>query len=313
MAKKKKETMELRVYEIPQGQLVLPLYGDAWKRIYGRENAELHFHNLMEIGVCRYGRGRITTIDTQYEYTDGTFTMFPASYPHTTYSYGDESNFWEYLFFDPKAIVQEMYQNSPIYANEVVKSLNSRRIIMDGEEGKRLTDIVNTIIDEAAKKERFHHMAMNKLMYLLIIELMRYFGNDTPYYSEGPAQTVNAVKISPAIDFVADNLEKPIKVSDLADACGLSEPHFRRIFDEYTDISPMDYVNLMRIQKACQLLTHSNESMEFVAEQCGFQNVSTFNRNFRKFLDTSPYQWKINPENYEGRLNQYHISPKQGW
>ena len=313
MPKKKKETMELRVYEVPQGQLVLPLYGDTWKRTYGHENRILHFHNLMEIGICRYGTGELGTIDGNFRYKDGTVAMFPENYPHITCSDGEEKNFWEYLFFDPKVIVNTLYDKSPIYVNEVVKTLNSGKLIFEADEHPRLVLAINSVLDEARNKERFHHLLMNQLMTILVLELMRAFGEATPYYEEGPAQSANAVRISAAIDYISENLSNPIRVTDLADACGMSEAHFRRTFDAYIDMSPMDYVNLMRIQKACQLLRKGNESMEFVAEQCGFPSVSTFNRNFKKFLNTSPYQWKIDPENYEGRLMKYHIAPRQGW
>jgi AraC-like DNA-binding protein len=57
----------------------------------------------------------------------------------------------------------------------------------------------------------------------------------------------------------------------------------------------------------------SNDSMETVAAKCGFATTSTFNRNFKKFLDTSPYQWKIDPTNYERKLLNYNISALKGW
>ena len=67
-------------------------------------------------------------------------------------------------------------------------------------------------------------------------------------------------------------------------------------------MSPMDYVNLIRIQRACDLMKKTNDSMDLVAVKCGFSTTSTFNRNFKKYLNTSPYQWKINPSNYEHKL-----------
>ena len=313
MAKKRKETLELRVYEVPEGQLVLPLYGDAWVRTYGHEQRILHFHNLMEIGICRYGTGELGTIDGSFRYEEGTVAMFAENYPHITVSDGEDPNFWEYLFFDPKVIVNMLYDKSPIYANEVLKTLNTGKLIFDKGQYPGLVKVINEVLDEARNKERFHHLVMNQLMTILVLELMRAFGDQTPYYDEKPAQSANAVRISAAIEYIEKNLDKPIKVIDLADVCGMSEVHFRRTFSAYIDMSPMDYVNLMRIQKACNLLRKGDESMEFVAEECGFPSVSTFNRNFKKFLNTSPYKWKMDPENYEGRLNKYHIAPRQGW
>ena len=93
----------------------------------------------------------------------------------------------------------------------------------------------------------------------------------------------------------------------------MSETHFRRLFESYINMPPMEYLNLIRVQKACELMKKTNEPMEFIAQKCGFTTQSTFNRNFRKFLDTSPYQWKINPENYEHKLLNFRISALKGW
>lgn len=312
MAKKRKETIELRVYEVPQGHTVLALYGSAWVRTYGQDQTSMHFHNLMEIGICRYGKGILATPDGNIDYTDGTITVVPANYPHTTVSEGEDVNFWEYLFFDPKTIVNELYGESPVYANEVVSVLNRRCLVVNEGDYPDMASLINSVINESREKKKFHHIACSHYMRVLIIELMR-MHEDTPYYAEGPAKTNNAVQISAAIDYIMMNLDQPIKVADLADACNMSETHFRRIFDDYVDMSPMDYVNLCRIQKACEIMKKGTESMEIVAEKCGFLNVSTFNRNFKKFIGITPYQWKIGPENYEVMLTKYHIAPRQGW
>lgn len=312
MPKKKKETMELRVYEVPQGHTVLTLYGDAWVRTYGHEQQNLHFHNLCEIGICRYGSGLLKTQDGETEYSDGTITVFPANFPHTTFSYGREENFWEYLFFDPKVIVNELYADSPVYAKEVVDVLNNNYLIIDENNYADFAELINKVILEAKYKKKFHHIVQNHYMRILIVELMR-MHEDVPYYADGPAKTANASQISAAIEYIMNHFSEQIKAVDLANACGLSETHFRRIFDDYVDMSPMDYVNLCRIQKACEMMKKTDEPMDIVAEQCGFSGTSTFNRNFKKFLGITPYQWKIAPENYETNLKKYKISPKQGW
>lgn len=312
MAKKKKETMELRVYEVPQGHKVLALYGDAWIRTYGKDQSNLHFHNLMEIGICRYGKGVLRTADEIYPYEDGTLTVFPANFPHITESDGDDVNFWEYLFFDPKTIINALYPESPVYSKEVVEAINRGAIIFPKEKCPELVSLVDAVITESRTKKKFHHMVIEHYMEILFLELMR-LQEDVPYFADGPAKTTNAIQIGAAIDYIMDHLGEPIKVADLAGACNMSETHFRRIFDDYVDMSPMDYVNLCRIQKACEIMKRGDEPMDLVAEMCGFSGVSTFNRNFKKFLGITPYQWKIAPENYEGMLNKYHISPRQGW
>ena len=66
MGRRKKETVELRFYEIPQGEPVLALLGEEWNRVYGHDSPYMHFHNLMEIGVCRNGEGVVVLDEKDY-------------------------------------------------------------------------------------------------------------------------------------------------------------------------------------------------------------------------------------------------------
>ena len=116
-----------------------------------------------------------------------------------------------------------------------------------------------------------------------------------------------------ALDYINKHFEEQLKACELAELCNMSETHFRRLFESFINMPPMEYVNLIRVQKACELMKKSNESMDLIAQKCGFTTPSTFNRNFRKFVGTSPYQWKINPENYEHKLLNFRISALKGW
>ena len=135
---------------------------------------------------------------------------------------------------------------------------------------------------------------------------------DTRSFSEGGDKAV-IMNIRPALEYVDRNYADCIKASDLAKKCNMSETHFRRVFDEAIKMSPMDYLNLVRIQKACMIMNKTDHSMEVVASECGFTTFSTFNRNFRKYLNTSPYQWKKNKENYVSKLLDYNINALKGW
>lgn len=55
MSRKKKPRMEYRYYEAPEKCPVLALLGEKWVQNYGYQIDYLHFHNMMEIGVCYYG------------------------------------------------------------------------------------------------------------------------------------------------------------------------------------------------------------------------------------------------------------------
>ena len=94
MGRKKKESIEFRYYDTPQDEPVLALLGESWVRRYGHdaEGMHIHFHNLMEVGFCFRGDGRLILNDRTVPYTGGMFSLIPVNYPHTTISDGEETN-----------------------------------------------------------------------------------------------------------------------------------------------------------------------------------------------------------------------------
>ena len=105
MGRKQKETVELRFYEIPQGEPVLALLGEEWNRVYGHDNFYLHFHNLMEIGICRKGEGELIINEHTYTYRTNSVTLIPPNIPHTTISNGMTRNSWEFLYVDVNHVI----------------------------------------------------------------------------------------------------------------------------------------------------------------------------------------------------------------
>ena len=312
MAKKKKDTVEFRFYEVPQGEPALVLCGESWIRVYGHDEFHLHFHNLMEIGICRQGLGDIYMDEEALRYKDGDITLIPENYPHITISDGEGTNYWEYIFFDLKSVVEELFPDNPVFRTEIVASITKRAVMTNSIEDKALAGHINSVIKEFADKRPYHQKIIKLHMQAIVLELLRRDAS-LPIADDCQIKGTNMSQIAAALDYVNKNYDKQMKAAELADICSMSETHFRRIFESYIKMSPMDYVNLIRIQKACELMKKSNDSMDTIAVKCGFTTTSTFNRNFRKFLDTSPYQWKINPENYEHKLLNYRISALKGW
>lgn len=121
---KKKQEMELRFYEMPQGERVLALIGPTWIREYGNDMSVLHFHNLMEIGFCIDGEGKVEYDEDSLPYGPGVLTVIPKNYPHTTKSVPNTKSYWEYLFFDPVDILRESYPDDALFVEKMEKLVN---------------------------------------------------------------------------------------------------------------------------------------------------------------------------------------------
>lgn len=316
MASKKKQELELRFYEVPQGEFILPLIGPDWIRDYGNDTSGLHFHNLMEIGYCIDGEGEMVMNGIVIPYSPGMLTVIPKNYPHTTISRPNTKSYWEYLFLEPKMILEDMYPNQRMFARKIEK------LVSDGEqhyikgENEDMAGIVRVILEECRYRKRYSGECIKGLLLSLMMAIARQ-GNIQELIQENEGKTsqqhAGIYHISNALDCIGKRYMENIKMRTLADSCNLSETHFRRLFVEYMNMTPVEYINLMRVQQACELMQKTPYSMEELAAKVGYTAVSTFNRNFKKIVGTSPYQYKKNRGNYQGKLLNVNVSAKKGW
>lgn len=313
MGRRKKEIREFRFYEIPHGEDALVLVGDEWVRVYGHDEFRLHFHNLMEIGICRYGKGKMFMEKEEIFYGDGTITVIPENFPHITISEGLKENFWEYIFFDPSMIVKELYPDQLMVQTDILNALNKWPLMIESEDYENITVMINQICDEARKKEPYYEKKIGFLLRALVLELIRINKNIDAAEINASYDDTSMSFVTKSINYMYEHYSNKILAKELADACSLSETHFRRVFEASMNMSPMDYLNFIRVQKACELMKTSQHQMDVIATMVGFNSQSSFNRNFKKFLGTTPYNWKINPERYENQMDNYRIKALKGW
>jgi AraC-like DNA-binding protein len=102
--------------------------------------------------------------------------------------------------------------------------------------------------------------------------------------------------VSDTIHFVIDHLVKhlteDIRLSELARSCGMSDSCFSRFFKKNTGHGFIRYLNRMRINRACMLLTQSETPVTEVCFEVGFNNLSNFNRQFRALCGVTPSEYR---------------------
>lgn len=308
--KKKKEQLQFRYYEIPQNQPVLALLGEKWIQNYGSQIDYLHFHNYMEIGFCYGGQGTLVLDKEAVRFGSNMFSVIPKNYPHTTNSDEGTISRWEYLFVDVENFMHEIYKDNPIFADDMIKRINNRAFFVNMEEYPETGRMILDICNEMRNKQEFYVETVRGILQSLLINIARINKTSSDKVRN---QMISITQIAEALDYISKRFYEEITIADLAKVSHLSETHFRRVFEKSMHMTPVDYLNLVRVQMACEYMKKNNHPMENVAEKCGFRTVSTFNRNFKKVVGISPYQWKIHPENYESKLLNCKISAYKGW
>ena len=307
---KRKKDIQFRYYEIPQNEPCLALLGDAWIRPYGDGVDCQHFHNYMEIGFCYDGAGQVELDEEIVPYKSDTFTVIPKNFPHNTASENFSVNRWEYIFIDVEALLRDVYGDNHIYADDFATIINNRAWTADVSEYPETAGLIRGIMNEMRYKKEFYFESVRGMMFSLLMHIARM---NNKISDKVRKQSNGVSQMSVALHHISKHYAEGLTIGDLASHSHMSETHFRRVFQKTMNMTPSDYLNLVRVQMACELMKKSEDSMELVAEKCGFQSVSTFNRNFKKILGITPYQWKIHPGNYEAKLLNYRISAYRGW
>jgi AraC family transcriptional regulator len=84
-----------------------------------------------------------------------------------------------------------------------------------------------------------------------------------------------------------------VELDAIAAAACLSKFHFLRLFKSIHHVSPYQYLQELRIQKAEQLLKRSNVSIVDIAQQLGFENSNSFSRLFLQHKGVYPSQYRL--------------------
>lgn len=291
----KNEELEYRYYSVDDSFPILPLIGNRWESYgsRGETPVKMHFHNVMEIGCCHKGEGFIYVEDKKIPYSNGTITIFPKNVIHDTISKVGSMNFWEYVFVDEDAIMDKFGLKSFENGNLFIGIESSYYV---GNDNTDMVDGVHALLKEFKNRENYYKEKANLITLNLFYSFSRviapsFINNDI---------IKNRSTILNALDYINNKYDESVTVASLAKKFNMSEPYFRKIFKSIVGKSPLEHINKVRIQKACVLLLREEESIINVAMMCGFSSVSTFNRNFIRYVGCTPSTYRGNHTLYRG-------------
>lgn len=306
---KSRQNLEFRYYEMPSDTYLMALLGDKWILNYGTD--AMHFHNYLEIGYCYYGEGRMVLGNRECSYKGKMFTVIPRNFPHCTRSRSKTVSRWEYLFIDVESFLRRQYKDRPSMVDRILNRVESKAFISTFEQNRKMSGLIGCIIEEMRSRREFYKESVTGYLLSLLMEISRTAqadGMDQQSFQKEEDQ--GEERVMKAMEYIAEHYREEIRVSSLAEMCHVSETHFRRIFEKITHTTPVEYVNMIRIQNACILLTETSDSVEQIREKVGFPTASTFNRNFKKLVKMSPGEWR---RQKSGKLADYKISIYKGW
>ena len=99
-------------------------------------------------------------------------------------------------------------------------------------------------------------------------------------------------QIHAVVSRITDNLSEPHSAAAVAAELGMSESRFSRFFRKATGNTFTDFVNRVRISRACQLLMDTEQQITHICYEVGFNNVANFNRRFLELKGMTPSEFR---------------------
>jgi transcriptional regulator GlxA family with amidase domain len=92
--------------------------------------------------------------------------------------------------------------------------------------------------------------------------------------------------------WIADNLDADLRVEALAERAAMSPRNFARFFRRETGMTPAAYVEVLRVERARQLLEEAGDPVELISAHCGFGTPETMRRSFARRVGASPAEYR---------------------
>jgi len=157
-------------------------------------------------------------------------------------------------------------------------------VCLELEDNETAEWILSRIEMECIRKQAaFENMVIQYLMQLFI-HLFR--------QSKHPGRSEGNALIDQIIDYLNHNYTETISLKDLSERYNINGAYLSSRFKKKTGMALFEYINHIRIQKACLLLKKSSQSIIEIAYSVGYNNISFFNRYFRKIVQMSPREYR---------------------
>ncbi len=267
--------------------------------IYGTKIPEyytvypVHWHEEMEIVVAVSGSCLYNVDFKQYEVKEGDILIIPPASLHSFERQGEESFIGFVILFHAAMInnntldICSAKYITPIFNNEMYLPCF---IPSDSEHNQPLHAIIREILKSHFEKNEGYEL----LMKISLMKFIYYFiGNHLWLKGEQRISTDRStLQMKKIIHYIEEHYNEKITLETLADHAGLSQYHLAHTFKKCTGQSPIEFINHYRLSMAAARLIETDEQIIEIAIDTGFNNISYFNRIFKKRFGVTPKEYR---------------------
>lgn len=246
----------------------------------------MHWHSEFELSYIREGSAECICGDEKFTSEKGDIIITQPNVMHSIYPRENERQVYDTLVFSSEIFGASERDR---YFCECIRPIISGSMRLTAH----VTPSHHYYAELSCAAENVFSCAMGntpQLDMLMRSEILRLFWL-LETEAEPAAPNTDSV-IRPALEYIAEHFSESVTISRLAAAVNMSESYFMNKFREYVGLSAIEYLSHFRIEKACRALIGTKKSVMEIALECGFGNLSNFNRQFKRIAGCTPTEYR---------------------
>jgi AraC-like DNA-binding protein len=262
-----------------------------FSRVKKEFNFPLHFHEEYELNLIINAKGAKRIVgDSIEEIEDMELVLVGPNLSHVWLTHNCTSEEitevtiqWHKDFFDEKMLkrnqlnfIRRMFDRSIkgiLFPKETVELVYKRILAIDQMQG------FDSVLE-----------LMSILHQLSSAKSMRVLSDAT--FSNDQILNYNSRRIDKAFEFMNANFHKPVTLKDISKLVSMTEVSFSRFIRKRTGNTFIDSLNEIRLGHATRMLIETTHSIGEISYNCGFNNISNFNRFFKKKKQCTPKEFR---------------------
>lgn len=248
---------------------------------------KLHQHEDIQISFVVAGEGALIIGDTINHFESGDIIIIDGNLPHVFNSEPSEKHSKMLsLFFTKEAFGKTFF--------ELPELSETKAFFERCKYGFKVISNVKPIQEQFLKLE--HASKIDQFIILLeILKLTSSASYKTlsSFINEKTYTDNEGKRMRDVFEYTMNNYQNNVSLSHISEIANMTKNAFCKYFKKRTNKTYFQFLNELRIEQATKLLrTHSDLSITDIAELCGFNNISHFNRQFKAIKKTSPSKIK---------------------
>ena len=212
--------------------------------------------------------------------------------PQKTHSVADEEDALFYTFSFTKEGLRSDYQTFPL-VNRLLQDLCTldslpAKISIQSEEILFVEGLMEKMLREFQEKPLGYIDVIRACAVILLTVLARHHFESAPL---SIPQSSNRARILACIKFIDESFAEDLTLGDMAKWCTMSKSEFCKQFSSLSGTTFQKYLHSARIKHAVALL-QGGRSASTVYSLCGYNDFSTFHRNFKRIMGCTPLQYR---------------------